>query len=100
MAVFNTKSFLKHDDYMTPYSVWENIKDFIPANKVIWESFYGDGKSGEHLRKLGFEVIHEPIDFFEENHGDIIVSNPPFSKKKEVFIRLKKLNKPFLYISH
>ncbi len=87
-----------HDDYMTPRYAWENIKDYIPRDKVIWEAFYGNGKSGEYLRDMGFEVIHENIDFFENNLGDIIVTNPPFSKKEEVFKRLFELDKPFIMI--
>lgn len=98
MAGFHTKTFIEYDDYMTPKYAWENIKDLIPINKVIWEPFYGDGKSGEYLTDLGFEVIHKPIDFFENDEGDIIVSNPPFSKCKEILKRLKELNKPFILI--
>jgi len=98
MAGFHTKTFQKHDDYMTPRYAWENIAHLIPKDKVVWEAFYGDGKSGEYLRELGFEVIHEEIDFFTENRGDIIVSNPPFSKSKEVLARLVELNKPFIVI--
>lgn len=98
MAGFHTKTFLKHDDYMTPKSAWENIKQFIPQNKVIWEAFYGDGKSGTYLKELGFNVIHEPIDFFKNDLGDVVVSNPPFSFSKEVLTRLKELNKPFIVI--
>jgi hypothetical protein len=98
MAGFHTKTFQKHDDYMTPRYAWENIAHLIPKDKVVWEAFYGDGKSGEYLRELGFEVIHEEIDFFTENRGDLIVSNPPFSKSKEVLARLVELNKPFIVI--
>ena len=98
MATFNNQSFIKHDAYMTPNSSWDNIKNFIPKNKVIWEAFYGDGKSGEHLKKLGFEVVHEPIDFFDNDKGDVVVSNPPFSKCAEVLKRLVKLDKPFILI--
>ena len=98
MANFQTKTFLKHDDYMTPKYAWENIKQFIPQDKIIWEAFYGDGKSGDDLRSLGFEVIHEPIDFFENNLGDIIVSNPPFSDAKNIMYRLKQIDKPFILI--
>ena len=98
MAVFHTKTFIKHDDYMTPKYAWEWIKDFIPKDKVIWEAFYGDGESGKFLSDLGFNVIHEETDFFTNNLGDVIVSNPPFSKKKEVMIRLKEINKPFIII--
>ena len=98
MAGFHTKTFLKHDDYMTPKYAWENIQHLIPKDKLIWEAFYGDGKSGTFLQELGFNVIHEPVDFFENNLGDIVVSNPPFSKSKEVLIRLKQLDKPFILI--
>ena len=98
MAGFHTKTFLNYDDYMTPKHAWENIKDFIPKNKVIWEAFYGDGSSGKILSDLGFNVIHKEVDFFEENLGDIIVSNPPFSKIKEIMKRLLVIDKPFILI--
>jgi len=98
MAGFTTKTFQKHDDYMTPKYAWENIQHLIPRNKILWEAFYGNGESGEYLRELGFEVIHEEINFFENNLGDIIVSNPPFSKSKEVIARLMELDKPFIII--
>jgi len=98
MASFHSKTFLQHDDYMTPKYAWDNIKQFIPNDKVIWEAFYGDGNSGNYLTELGFNVIHEPIDFFENNLGDVIVSNPPFSKTKEILNRLEELDKPFIII--
>ena len=98
MAGFHTKTFIKHDDYMTPKSAWENIKQFIPKDKEIWEAFYGDGKSGEYLKELGFNIIHEPIDFYENDLGEIIVTNPPFSQSKEIIKRLKELDKPFIII--
>ena len=99
MAVFQTKTFLKHDDYMTPKSAWEAIIEYIPKDRIIYEPFYGDGTSGKILKELGCEnVIHEPIDFFEHDKGDVIISNPPFTLKKEVFTRLKALGKPFIMI--
>jgi len=98
MAGFQNKTFINHDDYMTPNYAWDNIKHLIPKDKVIWESFYGNGKSGQYLKDLGFDVIHEPIDFFNNNVGDIIVTNPPFSKLKEIMKRLKEFDKPFIII--
>jgi hypothetical protein len=97
MAGFHTKTFLKHDSYMTPKYAWENIQHLIPKDKI---AFYGDGKSGNHLKELGFSVIHEPIDFFTEppKEWDMIVSNPPFSQSKEVIHKLKEYNKPFIII--
>ena len=98
MAGFHTKTFIKHDDYMTPKYAWENIKQYIPKDKVIWEAFYGDGASGKYLEELGFNVIHKKVDFFTHNLGDIIVSNGPFSKSKEVMRRMLELDKPFILI--
>jgi hypothetical protein len=98
MAGFHTKTFTNHDDYMTPKYAWENIQQYIPKGKKIWEAFYGNGESGTHLQSLGFDVIHEDIDFFENDLGEIVVSNPPFTKIPEVLARLKELNKPFILI--
>ena len=79
MSIFNNRSFIEYDDYMTPKYVWEWIIDYIPKNKIIWECFYGDGNSGDFLKELGFDIIHEPIDFFNNDRGDVIVSNPSFT---------------------
>ena len=98
MAGFHTKTFLKYDDYMTPEIAWINIKNFIPADKIIWEPFYGDGKSGEYLEKLGFNGIDDQSYCFENDNGDFVLSSPPFSKKKEVLTRLKELDKQFILI--
>lgn len=98
MAGFHTKTFLKHDDYMSPKYVWDDIKDYIPKDKVIWEAFYGDGKSGEYLRELKFNVIHDTDNFYNNNKGDIVVSNPPFSEYKKILCRLVELDKPFILI--
>ena len=85
------------DEYMTPRSVLESLVPYIPGG-VIWEPFYGDGRSGTYLRELGFEVIHEDRDFFTYDAGDIIVSNPPFSKTKRILERLFELGKPFMLL--
>jgi len=98
MAGFHTKTFTKHDSYMTPKYAWENIAQFIPKDKLIWEAFYGDGFSGDYLKQLGFNVVQEPVDFFENDMGDIIVSNPPYSDCKRIMARMKELNKPFILI--
>lgn len=98
MAGFSTKTFIKHDDYMTPKYAWEDIKQYIPNGK-IWEAFYGDGTSGQYLTELGFDVIHEERDFYDEPpEYDCLVSNPPFSQSKAIMKRLKELDKPFILI--
>lgn len=98
-------SHLKDDDeYNTPKELWANISDYLPKkNKVVWEAFYGNGNSGRILRELGCTVIQRNVDFFAENSKlidkcDVIISNIPFSKKKEVLYRLKEIDKPFIII--
>ena len=86
------------DNYMTNAIEWERIKDYIPNDKQIWSPFYGDGKQKEYFKEMGYDIIHEDEDFFKESKGDIIIDNPPFSKKKEIFARLKELEKPFILI--
>ena len=100
MAGFHTKTFKKHDDYATPKHAWEDIKQFIPKDKLIWEAFYGDGTSGKHLTDLDFNVIHEDRDFFTDppDKYDLIVSNPPFSDAKNVMNQLLIYDKPFILI--
>tara|TARA_R110002020_G_scaffold411262_4_gene620920 strand:- start:94 stop:627 length:534 start_codon:yes stop_codon:yes gene_type:complete len=98
MAGFHTKTFEVYDDYMTPRTAWKNIKNYIPDDKVIWEAFYGDGKSGTYLEDMGYNVIHENIDFFEHDKGEIVISNPPFQYIPQIMERLKELNKPFILI--
>ncbi len=98
MAGFHTKTFSKHDDYMTPKSAWEAIKDYIPKDKKIWEAFYGNGMSAQYLKELGFDVICDDVDFFESNYGEVIVSNIPFSLTNKILTRLVELDKPFILI--
>lgn len=92
--------FNNDDDWNTPKSVWESIAHLLPKNKVIWECFYGDGKSGEYLTELGFNIEHHKIDFFEDPsfNYDLLVSNPPYSCKPKVFKRLAEIDKPWVML--
>ncbi len=91
-----------NDEKFTPrYAVLPILK-YLPEGKTIWCPF--DTRNSEFviaLRENGFEVLHSHIaagqDFFEyePEHWDIIVSNPPFSNKKEVFERCLGFGKPF-----
>lgn len=94
----NPSNFCTEDEWMTPYDAWQNVAHLLPKDKVIWEPFYGDGNSGKFLSQLGFNVIHKKMDFFENNFGDVIVSNPPFSDVKSVLERLLILGKPWVLL--
>lgn len=90
------------DEKYTPgYGVLPIIK-YIPEGKVIWCPF--DTEHSEFVLKFrdaGFKVVYSHIcngqDFFryEPPQWDVLVSNPPFSRKVEVFDRCLKLGKPF-----
>lgn len=93
------KSFSKHSDYMTPTHAWEDIESFIPDNKIIWSPFYGDGNQKNIFKNMGYDIIHQDKDFFTYTpEYDLIIDNPPFDKCNDIFIKLKKLNKPFILL--
>ena len=87
------------DNYNTNAEDWLRIKDYIPKDKKIWSPFYCDGKQKEYFKDMGFDIIHEDEDFFSYTpEYDMVIDNPPFSKKKEILARLKELDKPFILI--
>jgi hypothetical protein len=98
MYMFNGE--VDKDNYETDKIGWEIIKDYIPKDKTLWCPFYCKGTQKQYLNELGFEdVIHKDEDFFKVNYPNTtIIDNPPFSKFKEVCIRLKELDNPFIII--
>jgi len=93
-----------NDECYTPaYGVWP-ILEYIPPNKIVWCPF--DKKESEFVKQISKtnEVIHSHIedgkDFFqyEPDKWDMIVSNPPFTKKRKYFERALSFNKPFALI--
>lgn len=104
MKSFN-KSFRDNDELYTPRKLVDLILPYVPKSAVVWCPF--DTKESEFvtgLRESGISVVHSHIwdglDFFEyqPTRWDIAISNPPFSKKKQVFERLFKLGKPFAMV--
>jgi hypothetical protein len=96
MATYSQVHLQNKDDFTTPLSVWEEIKSFIPNDKEIWCPFYFDGD--HKLRELGYDIIHNDEDFFDNDRGDVVIDNPPFSIKKKVVHRLLEIDKPFILI--
>ena len=90
-----------NDEFFTPPYAVEPILKYIPQNSVVWCPF--DTEQSHFVRMIGEtnKVITTHIstgdDFFstEPEHYDVIISNPPYSKKNEVFERLFQLQKPF-----
>lgn len=111
------RAFKVQDEYFTPsilieflipyLSEWE--ENFIKNNNrkpIIWCPFDEEtSKYVEILQKEGFQVVRSHLnddkDFFnyQPELFDIIISNPPFSKKLEVMKRIIfTLDKPFLLL--
>jgi len=96
--------FKKHDDYYTQKKSWEQIKDYIPLDKTLWEFclLNSNEQSKKYLEELGYNVVGDnTIDFLESNlEADILVSNIPFSSgiKQKILQRLVDLDKPFIII--
>lgn len=95
----------KNDECMTlPYAVRPIIK-YIPAGSIVWCPF--DKETSEFVKQIssaGFQVVHshidEGLDFYgyEPECWDVIVSNPPFSGKRQIFERALSFEKPFALI--
>lgn len=99
-------SFNMDDEYFTPKILVEPIIPYLKPGSTIWCPF--DTENSEFVlcfKEHGFKVLYSHIwtgqDFFNyepEEDYDYIISNPPFTKKLEVFERLYKLGKPFAMI--
>jgi hypothetical protein len=82
----------------------EPILEYIPKSAVVWCPF--DEEDSEFVKQISKKnkVIRSHIrddkDFFtyEPEYWDIIVSNPPFTKKRKFFERALSFYKPFALI--
>jgi len=90
------------DEMFTPFYAVEPIVKYVSRSAVVWCPFDKDWSAFVQLfRKKGNTVINSHIDtghdFFkyEPEQYDVIVTNPPFSKKDAVLKRLYELGKPF-----
>jgi hypothetical protein len=90
----------KDDDYETST---DNLKDLVPfleTNKIIYDPFYCNGAVINSWRKLNYKCINEKKDAFNREHPefDYLISNIPFSLKKECLKLAFELNKPFILL--
>jgi len=71
---------------------------YTQKSSIMGTFFSVNSKSPIYLRELGLDTVSENVDFFKTNLGNIIVTNPPYSKMKPIMERLYELNKPFILI--
>lgn len=90
------------DEVYTPFYAVEPLSEFIPKDKIIWCPFDEEWSAFyQYFKENGYKVIRSSLndgqDFFhfQPENWDILVSNPPFSKKNDVLKRAYSFGKPF-----
>lgn len=93
----------KGDEVYTPFYAVQPLLKYIPKKSVVWCPFDEEWSAYyQALKENGYKVIRTSLadgqDFFKyepKEKYDVIISNPPFSKKDKVLQRLHELGKPF-----
>ncbi|MFA6138722.1 MAG: sugar-phosphate nucleotidyltransferase [Sulfurimonas sp.] len=93
-----------NDECYTPHYAVEAILEFIPKGAIVWCPF--DKEESEFVKQISKnnKVVSSHLEdgkcFFEyePEEWDVIVSNPPFTSKREFFERALSFNKPFALI--
>ena len=92
----------KCDEFRTPEYAIKPLLKYIPRNWVVWEPTGINSPITQFFRKHGYEVVETHIktgfDFLRDSPDfrfDVIVTNPPYSKKTEFLKRAYRLGKPF-----
>ena len=104
---FQVKKSVHGDEYYSPKNVVDMIVPYISGDRyeTVWCPFdKEDSLFVQTFLNMGFKVIYGHIDtgqnFFDylEPEGDIVISNPPFSKRNEIFERLYEMDVPFALV--
>ena len=93
----------RSDEFQTPEYAISPLLPFLKKEWVIWECAWGKGSLAKHLEKKGFKVLGDSKSNFFKNCLDmlfcnIIITNPPYSKKDEFLKRAYKIGKPFAFL--
>ena len=87
------------DELYTPCYALNPLLPFLKQGWLIWECAWGTGALANHLKNIGFEVIGNGEDFLTTYRDcNVIVTNPPYSKKEEFLKRAYELGKPFAFL--
>lgn len=93
----------KDDEYETPLYAVKIIEPYLKRDSVIWCPFDKEHSNFvQHFYDMGHEVIYSHIetghDFFTckiPEGIDYIISNPPYSKRNQIYTRLYEIGAPF-----
>lgn len=94
----------RNDECETPeYGVIPIVK-YIPANAVVWCPF--DKERSQYVQVIGRtnEVVFSHKDYgqdfyeYEPRYWDVAISNPPYTRKRQIFERALSFSKPFAFL--
>ncbi|DAC81651.1 TPA_asm: oncoid [Powellomyces chytrid fungus MELD virus 3] len=94
----------RSDRYYTPPSALEPLAPFVKGFTTIWDGAAGDGHitrffADRNHVTLATDIMdgsdHDFLTFVPPEKWDIMISNPPYSLKKEFVQRCFDLGKPF-----
>lgn len=104
------KQYTARDNFKTPYYATEILIPYIPSCNFIWECSSGEGHISKVLVDYGFKVFESDIshyinkiDFLKETidfeiKDFVIITNPPYSLKKEFVYKALEYNVPFAFL--
>jgi len=101
MAIYTNKVQPSVNDlYETPVKTLDMVLQLLDRKRhFLWEPFRGTGHSTRYMRSLGYTVTNgDHVNFFEQSvpvapdgMETVLVSNPPFSVKRQIVARLESL---------
>lgn len=106
----------RSDEFFTPKYAINPLLPYLKKEWIIWECAWGTGVLATHLKEEGFKIASSDkkasygssisgfdgfVDFLKlkpEDDFDIIITNPPYSKKDEFLKRAFEIGKPFAFL--
>ena len=94
-----TSNNIHSDECYTPPKAVEPILDFLDKDKIYYDCTSGISSSiVDYLNANGFTCLSSgDRDFLNDTlpHFDVVLTNPPYSKKDKFIERCYEINKPF-----
>ena len=93
-----------NDECYTPRYAVVPILGYIPDGAIVWCPFdKADSEFVKHISKT-HRVVYSHLDYgqdfytYEPEAWDVLVSNPPFTNKRQIFERALSFGKPFALV--
>ena len=92
------------DEIYTPKYALNPLLPYLKKNWIIRDCAWGKGHLAKNIAESGFNCVgNESKDFFNLKkedlwEEDILITNPPYSKKDEFLKKAYELDKPFAFL--